>query len=473
MHQSPLILIITGFVTGFLSPWIGLLLVNIKPNASRLLVIASFYSVLNLIIRSFSIPYGSSHLVIMTIFLYILIMINWRLSLLKASIPTIVGILVLMLSESLCLSIVIKVLELSLPDLLQGWLFLWSFLPQLVLVLIVIGVINRFNLHIFDFTDISPYNFDNFDKTRSDLVTVLISIMLLLLIFQFMLNMSLIYVSPYKFFKGISLETAGVLSSILMIAVFVIMVLIINKLLTLSRKENEYLLQLSYLSTLDELYTAVRAEGHDRINHLQTLYGFVQLENMDETRKYLEELMGDTIISQKHAVSGNPGLSALFYIKSGIATSQGIQFNLEIQSDVAQIAVPAYELTRILGNLINNAFDAVTDLEKEDRWVNVGVYEQGGDYVFRVANRGHIDPQTAKNIFSRGYTTKQGSHSGMGLYIIKLLVERYQGKIVLETAPDAVEFTVVLPKSKEGWEINALPGAKTGPEFKGALRTDG
>ena len=166
-------------------------------------------------------------------------------------------------------------------------------------------------------------------------------------------------------------------------------------------------------------------------------------------------------------------MSALFYIKSGIATSQGIQFNLEIQSDVAQIAVPAYELTRILGNLINNAFDAVTDLEKEDRWVNVGVYEQGGDYVFRVANRGHIDPQTAKNIFSRGYTTKQGSHSGMGLYIIKLLVERYQGKIVLETAPDAVEFTVVLPKSKEGWEINALPGAKTGPEFKGALRTDG
>ena len=469
MHQTPLILLITGFVTGFLGTWIGLLLVNIKPNASRLLGIASFYSLLNLIIRSFSIPYGS-HLIIMTIFLYILIMINWRLSLLKAFIPTIVGILVLMVTESLSISIVIKVLELNLQGVMEGWTFLWAFLPQLVLVLIVIWVISRFNLHIFDFNDISPYDFD---MNRSDLVTALTGIMLLLLIFQFMLNVSIIYVSPSKFFKGISLETAGVLSSILMIAIFIILVLIINKLLTLSRKENEYLVQLSYLSTLDELYTAVRAEGHDRINHLQTLYGFVQLENMDETRKYLEELMGDTIISQKHAVSGNPGLSALFYIKSGIATSQGIQFNLEIQSDVAQIAVPAYELTRILGNLINNAFDAVTALEKEDRWVNVGVYEQDGDYLFRVANRGYIDPQTAKNIFSRGYTTKQGSHSGMGLYIIKLLVERYQGKIVLETAPDAVEFTVVLPKSKEGWEINALPGAKTGPEFKGALRTDG
>jgi len=473
LHQTPLILLVTGFVTGFLSPWIGLLLVNIKPNASRLLVIASFYSVLNLIIRSLSIPYGSSHLVIMIIVLYILIMVNWRLSLLKAFIPTIVGILVLMLSESLCLSIAIRVLKLSLPGLMQGWTFLWSFLPQIVVILIVIWVINRFNLHIFDFNDISPYNFDDFDITRSDLITVLIGIMLLLLIFQFMLNMSLIYVSPYKFFKGISLESAGVLSSILMIAVFVIMVLIINKLLTLSRKENEYLVQLAYLNTLDELYTAIRAEGHDRINHLQTLYGFVQLGNLNETRKYLEELMGDTIISQHHAVQGNPGLSALFYIKSGIAASQGIQFNLEIRSEVAQIAVPSYELTRIIGNLVNNAFDAVTDLERGDRWVNVSIYEQGADYVFKVSNRGIIDQQTARNAFSRGYTTKQGGHSGMGLYIIRLLIEKYQGKIVLETAQNVVEFTVVLPKSKREWELDALSGPKIGPELKGKLRANG
>ena len=469
MQQSPLIFLITGFITGFLSPWIGLLLVNIKPNLWRLVLLGFFYSIANTIVRSFPIPFGT-HFIILTALLYTMIMVIWKLGFFRALIPTIMGTLVLVLGESICFSIVIKIFEINMEDLMQGWMFLRVLIPEIILVLLFISIINHFRIHAFDFAVINPYSADY--DTKSNLISILTGVMLILLIFQFLLNFSLLYAYSSDFLS-IEIEDAGLLSSSLMVAIFLMIAIVINQLISLSSKENEYLVQLSYLSTLDELYTAVRAEGHDRINHLQTLYGFVQLENMDETRKYLEELMGDTIISQKHAVSGNPGLSALFYIKSGIATSQGIQFNLEIQSDVAQIAVPAYELTRILGNLINNAFDAVTDLEKEDRWVNVGVYEQGGDYVFRVANRGHIDPQTAKNIFSRGYTTKQGSHSGMGLYIIKLLIEKYQGKIVLETALDAVEFTVVLPKCKEGWEINALPGAKTGPEFKGALRTDG
>lgn len=470
MQQAPLILIITGFVTGFLSTWNGLLLVNIKPGLVRLVLLASFYSVINAAVRSFPIPFGG-HFIILTAVLYIMIMVSWKLSFFRALIPTVIGMLVLILGESMCVSVVIKVFKFSVADLMQGWMFLWVFVPQVILVFLVGFAISYFNLHVFDFIDVNPYNVDNVD-TSSNLVPVLTGLMLILLIFQFLLNFSLLYAHPSHFFNNIAMEDAGVLSSVLMIAIFTMIVIVINQLLILSRKENEYLVQLSYLNTLDELYTAIRAEGHDRINHLQTLYGFIQLGNLKETRKYLEEIMGDTIISQHHAVQGNPGLSALFYIKSGIATSQGIQLNLEIQSDVAQIAVPSYELNRIIGNLINNAFDAVTNLEKGNRWVNVSIYEQGSTYTFKVSNYGDIDQPTAKNVFSRGYTTKHGNHSGLGLYIIRLLVEKYEGKIVLETKENIVEFTVILPKAKGGWEMDALPGSKTSHKSSGKLKTD-
>ncbi len=470
MQHLPWILLITGFATGFLATWMGLLLVNIRPSLFKLVMVASFYSLVNVIIRSFPIPFGG-HFIILLAVLYIMIMVSWRLGLFQALIPTFFGMLILMLCESLCISLVIRATKLDISNLMQGWNILWAFIPEVGLVTLFICIINRLNLHVFDFTNINPYYLSNSNNNRIDTISVMTGIMLVLLILQFLLNLNVLYVYPSHFIKSISLEDAGILSSILMIAIFFIMVLVINQLLVLSGKENEYLVQLAYLSTVDELFTAIRAEGHDRINHLQTLYGFIQLGNLDETRKYLEELMGDIIISQHHVVQANPGLSALFYIKSGIATSQGIQLVFEIKSDAAHIALPAYELNRIVGNLINNAFDAVAKLERGNRWVGVSVYEQEGNYIFKVSNCGNIDQQTAQNIFSRGYTTKQGSHSGMGLYIVVQLVQKYEGKIRLERKNGVLEFIVTLPKAKSGREIDALPGAKNSPKTYGGFKT--
>jgi len=472
LQHLPWILIVTGFATGFLATWIGLQLVNIRPNIYKLIIVAFFYSVLNVLVRSFPIPFGG-HFIILLAVLYIMIMVSWRLGLFRALIPTFFGMLILMLCEALCISLVIRASNLDISNLMQGWNILWAFIPEVFLVTLLICLINRFNLHVFDFNNINLHSLNNSNCSRSDVISVLTGTMLVLLIFQFILNMSVLYVYPSSFIQSISLEDAGILSTILMITVFITIVLIINQLLVLSNKENEYLMQLAYLSTLDELFTAVRAEGHDRINHLQTLYGFIQLGNLNETRKYLEELMGDIIISQHHMVQGNPGLSALFYIKSGIAISKGIELSFEIGSDVSRIAVPAYELNRIVGNLINNAFDAATNLERENQWVNVIIYEQEGNYIFKVSNYGNIDQQIASKIFSRGYTTKQDSHSGLGLYIITQLVQKYGGEIMLQCKESAVEFIVTLPKAKPGREIDALPGSKDSPKTVGEFKAGG
>jgi signal transduction histidine kinase len=465
----PWILLITGFATGFLATWIGLLLVNIKPDFFRLVLVASFYSIVNVIVRSFPIPFGV-HFIILLVALYIMIMMGWRLGLFRALIPTIIGMLILILSESLCVSTLIRISNLTISDIMQEFIF-WPFIPQIMLVLVVIKIIDCFNLYILNFNDFS-FN-ESSNTTGYNSVTILTGLALLLLILQMMLNLSIVYAYPAHLLKSISLEDAGVLSTILMITIFVTMVLIINQLLVMSAKENQYLVQLAYLSTVDELFTAIRAEGHDRINHLQTLYGFIQLGNLNETRKYLEELMGDVIISQHHAVQGKPGLSALFYIKAGIATSKGIELSFEIESDVSHIAVPSYELNRIVGNLINNAFDAVADLEKQNKWVNISIYEQYGNYVFKVSNYGNIDPQTAQNIFLRGYTTKQSGHSGMGLFITQQIAQKYGGKIILENKENVVEFMIILPKTKLGREIDALPGSKDSPKVDGKFKASG
>lgn len=103
-------------------------------------------------------------------------------------------------------------------------------------------------------------------------------------------------------------------------------------------------------------------------------------------------------------------------------------------------------------------------------WVSVYVCEQEGNYIFKVSNGGNIDLQTAQNIFLRGYTTKQGSHSGMGLYIVAQLVQKYGGKM-LQRKDGVLEFIVTLPKSKLGREIDALSGSKVSPKTYGEFKT--
>ena len=159
MHL-PWILLITGFATGFLATWLGLLLVNIKPDFFRLVLVASFYSLVNVIVRSFPIPFGG-HFIILLVALYIMIMMGWRLGLFRALIPIIIGMLVLILSESLCVSIVIRISSLTISDIMQEFIF-WTFIPQIMLVLAVIKIVDRFNLHIFDFND---YNFNDSSNT--------------------------------------------------------------------------------------------------------------------------------------------------------------------------------------------------------------------------------------------------------------------------------------------------------------------
>lgn len=223
MHL-PWILLITGFATGFLATWIGLLLVNIKPDFFRLVLVASFYSLVNVIVRSFPIPFGV-HFIILIAVLYILIMVSWRLNLIRTLIPTIAGMLVLMLSESLCISIIIRVSALKITDLMQEWTIMWAFLPQIIFVLVVVYFLDRYNLYLVDFVAVDSYNLNDY---KSNSVIILTGLVLLLLVFQLMLNLNILYVYPSQFFKGILLEDSGVISIILMITIFATLILIIE-----------------------------------------------------------------------------------------------------------------------------------------------------------------------------------------------------------------------------------------------------
>lgn len=457
MNQNIWILFIHGFATGILCTWLGLLLVNIRPNPKRLVFVGLCYAVINIFIRSIDINMMVQFSVL-TFLLIIIVMMNWNINFLKSMVAIILGTFVMTLGEILSMTAIVRLTHLTYNyEQAHPLLQLALPLPQIILTLIVIYFCWKTRRYIFDFNNIE-YSIPNEKRVR--VIVILAGTMLLLLLIQLVFNISFGFSALYAILH-MSTQFWIVCSTIVMISAFIIIILIIQQLFILLSKESKYISQTAYIQTLNELYTATQAEAHDRINHLQTLYGFVQLGNLDETRAYLEELIGEIIVTRNIMSTGHPALSALFYIKSGLAISRGIQLDITTQASVEKIAIPPHDLNRILGNLINNAFDSVAMLPREERKVFIDITKSDRKYQIRIANCGNLTPEARQKIFERGFSTKRDGHQGLGLFIVRQLVEKHRGQVVVENPNGMVVFTVYLPESSQRSDPSEQLGSKS------------
>ncbi len=101
------------------------------------------------------------------------------------------------------------------------------------------------------------------------------------------------------------------------------------------------------------------------------------------------------------------------------------------------------ELNQVWMNLIDNALDAVG----VDGMVMVTAAEEMGRVVVRITDNGPgIPAEIQGRIFEPFFTTKGiGKVTGLGLDIVRRLLQRHEGEIAVESAPGRTEFQVRLP----------------------------
>jgi signal transduction histidine kinase len=146
--------------------------------------------------------------------------------------------------------------------------------------------------------------------------------------------------------------------------------------------------------------------------------------------------------------------SALETFRDRIARS-GIRLERE-QGGQGEIRGDAEKLRRVVINLVANAIDALDGGRPGGGVVQVGVGENlaGSEVWLRVADDGPgLDPEALKRIWSPFYTSKANG-TGLGLPIVKKLVEAHGGAIEASArAGGGAEFVAVFPKRRAGEEI--------------------
>ena len=236
--------------------------------------------------------------------------------------------------------------------------------------------------------------------------------------------------------KAFYLWLCAVLVVILIICI-VILVRIYNRLMS----RNEILRE--SIANLGRLNDRLRMDRHDYLNHLQIVYGLMELEEYDEMNQYLRKMYRELLKTGKAIKTSKPAINALLAAKSSEADSKGIEFLIEVKSDLKMLAIEDWELCKVLSNLIDNALRALEDSEREEKKILVNITETPEEYIFEVENNGpQIPEEMIGSIFKKGFSTKKGEGHGMGLSIVTGILEANNGSIKAESDAEKTVFAV-------------------------------
>ena len=204
-------------------------------------------------------------------------------------------------------------------------------------------------------------------------------------------------------------------------------------------------------SQLEDLNREMRAQRHDFMNHIQVVYSLIEMNEPGEAMTYMDKLYGDMQRVSRMMRTACPAVNALIQAKVVEARQRGAELKLSIAAKWDDPLMPAWEICRVLANLIDNALDAATGAELpagEKPTVELVLGEDLRSWFFSVRNnRPAIPDKQRANIFEPGFTTKR-TGQGMGLFIVNQTVTELGGRITVDSRDGDTVFSGFVPRKR-------------------------
>lgn len=178
----------------------------------------------------------------------------------------------------------------------------------------------------------------------------------------------------------------------------------------------------------------LRAQTHEFANQLHTISGLIQLGHHDDVVGFIDgvSFSRSRIFGDVSSQVSDPTISALLIAKASVAAERGIALNLSANSHLPPCDDPlARDLTTVLGNLVDNAIDAVAGTPTPS--ITATVRDDRGTITVIVDDNGPgIDDAVIEEIFTQGFSTKDSAVSGgrgFGLALTRLVCNRRFGDV--------------------------------------------
>lgn len=192
--------------------------------------------------------------------------------------------------------------------------------------------------------------------------------------------------------------------------------------------------QETYIAALEKVQREVRMFRHDYKNMISGI--LVHTEEGD--LKAVQEFLGDMAdhferqtgedIRRMTQISNIkiPELKGLLLSKFSVMQKKGINCCPEVSPGFENPGIPAYDLCRMVGILMDNAMEAVEPLEEKKFDL---LLAKSGECISIVVKNPVAFPVPLKEIWQEGYSTK-GAGRGLGLASLKCIVKSYENVYV-------------------------------------------
>lgn len=202
------------------------------------------------------------------------------------------------------------------------------------------------------------------------------------------------------------------------------------------------------LHAMTGLANALRAQEHEFTNRMHVIAGLIELGEFDEAVGFATTIAHQNLESAEElrARIAPPVVAALLLAKLTVAAEREIDFTITPTSSMAIPDRDAQDVMTIIGNLIDNAMDAVA-AQSPPRTVSIDLDDTQGLRIVVSDNGPGIAPDVLGKIFLDGYTTKaprRQSRRGLGLALVQRLVHRAGGTVTVQCEAGA-RFEVQLP----------------------------
>ena len=216
------------------------------------------------------------------------------------------------------------------------------------------------------------------------------------------------------------------------------------------RRRDELDILAKQFSQVKEYSEMLRAQTHEYSNKLHTIAGLIQIDHDKEALELIsQETAGyQGLIAFLAKAVPFPVLAAFILGKYNHAQELRIEFEIDPDSQLKDVPseLSREKLVTILGNLLDNAFDAALQGEHQAK-VKLSMTDVSNDLVFEVEDSGAgVPAEKSEQIFERGFTTKQNDR-GHGLYLARKALRDLGGQITLSDSDlGGALFSVFIPK---------------------------
>lgn len=285
------------------------------------------------------------------------------------------------------------------------------------------------------------YEFYNkMDLGKRNLLSLFISIMLFLIIYN-------IFIFTLNSLHN-KLLIKGVIISLCAIIVMLLCLFIGYGFSKVLNMKYEYKSELNKLNNKiehkDNIIAKLRSQKHDYLKHLQVVYSLLNNNLSNDAKDYITNISNSfrSKTSRYGKVSYLDDIASLKYEE---CLMKNINFDVYIQDFIDNLVIEPSDMSSVLLNIIDNAIDSLSTINKDNKYIKLFVYEDEFQYVISIKNNG---PQiyNTESIFEEGFSTKDGDNRGYGLYLVKNILDKYGYHIFASSDEFLTEFTILIPK---------------------------